>query len=110
GRYDLPRKEGSIHVTPIGGVMFAIMTRVDGWDPTRPEELTEAECEGRRQALEYERFLRENIPGYARARIAAFSVQIGVRETRRVYGEYRLTKDDVLQARKFHDVVGLCGA
>jgi hypothetical protein len=33
-----------------------------------------------------------------------------VRETRRVYGEYRLTREDVLSARKFNDVVGLCGA
>ncbi len=36
--------------------------------------------------------------------------QIGVRETRRVHGLYRLTKDDVLSARQFDDQIGLCGA
>lgn len=110
GSYDLPRREGSVHITPLEGVMATILTRVIPTDATRPEELTRAEIEGRRQALEYERFLREQIPGYQAARIVAFSTQIGVRETRRVYGEYRLTREDVLSARKFDDVIGLCGA
>jgi ribulose 1,5-bisphosphate synthetase/thiazole synthase len=110
GKYDLPRREGSIHITPIEGVMATIMTRLEAADPTNPRDLTVAEIEGRRQALEYERFLRDYIPGYEAARLVTFSTQIGVRETRRVYGEYRLTREDVLGARKFEDVVGLCGA
>ncbi len=95
---------------PIEGVMATMLTRVSLVDSTRPEELTHAEIEGRRQALEYERFLRDRIPGYKSARIVAFSTQIGVRESRRVYGEYRLTREDVLSARKFEDVIGLSGA
>lgn len=110
GNYDLPRREGSIHTTPIGGVMATILTRVSVADPTDPKNLTAAEIEGRRQALEYERFLRDFVPGYSHARIVAFSTQIGIRETRRIYGEYRLTREDVLTARKFDDVIGLCGA
>ena len=90
--------------------MATIMTRLEVADPTSPRDLTSAEIEGRRQALEYERFLRDFIPGYEAARLVTFSTQIGVRETRRVYGEYRLTREDVLSARKFNDVVGLCGA
>lgn len=110
GKYDLPRREGSVHITPIDGVMATIMTRLEVADPTNPRDLTCAEIEGRRQALEYERFLRDYIPGYEAARLVAFGTQIGVRETRRVYGEYRLTREDVLGARKFNDVIGLCGA
>ena len=110
GAYDLPRREGSVHITPIAGVMATIMTRVQCIDPTDPAELTLAEIEGRRQALEYERFLREQIPGYQNARLVALSTQIGVRESRRIYGEYRLTGEDVLAARKFDDVIGLCAA
>ena len=110
GHYDLPRREGSVHITPIEGVMATIMTRLEAADPTDPRDLTWAEIEGRRQALEYERFLRDHIPGYEASRLVTFSTQIGVRETRRVYGEYRLNRDDVLGARKFEDVVGLCGA
>lgn len=110
GAYDLPRREGSIHITPIEGVMATIMTRLEVNDPTRQRDLTWAEIEGRRQALEYERFLRERVPGYEASRIVSFGTTIGVRETRRVYGEYRLTREDVLQAKTFEDGIGLCGA
>jgi hypothetical protein len=50
------------------------------------------------------------VPGYERAQLATFGVQIGVRETRRVHGRYRLTREDVLSARQFDDQIGLCGA
>ena len=66
--------------------------------------------EGRRQALEYARFLKDRVPGYERSSFAGFGVQIGIRETRRIYGEYRLTREDVLSARQFEDQIGLCGA
>lgn len=110
GRFDLPRREGSIHITPIEGMMATIMTRLEVNDPTQPRDLTWAEMEGRRQALEYIRFLQTMIPGYEQAKLVSFGTQIGVRETRRIYGEYRLTREDVLGARRFDDVVGLCGA
>src|SRR6185436_7695648 len=99
GRYELPRKEGSDHAMPVPG-----MTATD------PELLSRAEMDGRRQALEYARFLRDRVPGYEQAHLAGFGVQIGIRETRRVYGEYRLTREDVLGARQFDDQIGLCGA
>lgn len=110
GKYHLPREEGSIHRTPIPGGALAIMTRVDGYDPTDPVSLTQAEVEGRSQANEYIRFLKDCVPGYKHANLIALSTQIGIRESRRIYGDYRLTKDDVLGARKFLDTVGQCGA
>jgi FAD dependent oxidoreductase len=118
GDYDLPRREGSDHITPVDGMTATIMTRVEhvrrGGDAvinaTDPDVLTAAEMEGRRQANEYARFLIERVPGYEHASLAALSTQIGLRETRRVYGDYRLTRDDVLAARQFDDQIGLCGA
>ena len=77
---------------------------------TDPDVLSRAEIEGRRQALEYARFLVDCVSGYEKAALAALSTQIGLRETRRVYGDYRLTRDDVLSARQFEDQIGLCGA
>jgi len=110
GLFHLPREEGSIHRTPIEGVMHSNMTRMDGYDPTDPVSLTQAEIEGRRQTREYVRFLQERVPGYAHARLVWLSTQIGIRETRRVHGDYRLTIEDVMGARKFGDTVGQCGA
>jgi hypothetical protein len=94
------------------------MTRLDHVDgagadlrnASNPEILTRIEIEGRRQALEYVRFLRDRVPGYERAALVAVSSQVGVRETRRVFGDYRLTREDVLSAREFDDQIGLCGA
>jgi hypothetical protein len=118
GAYDLPRRDGSDHPTPVEGMTATVMTRlastreVDGRvvNATDPALLTEAELAGRRQALEYVRFLVDRVPGYERARLAALSTQVGVRETRRVHGDARLTGDDVLSARQFDDQIGLCGA
>ena len=42
--------------------------------------------------------------------IVATSPAIGVRESRRVHGDYRLTRDEVLGGRRFDDEIALCGA
>ncbi len=110
GQYQLPRREGSWHITTQAGVIHTIMTRVADVDGTDPEALTAAEIDGRRQAWEYARFLRDYIPGYENAVLSWLSHPIGVRETRRIYGEYRLTREDCLEGRKFADAVGACGA
>lgn len=110
GGYRLPRKEGSSHITPFEGVMVTNMTRVSGVDPTDPAALADAEREGRAQAFEYARFLRDYIPGYERSSLGGLSIQIGVRESRRVKGEYWLEREDVLAARKFPDAIAKCGA
>jgi ribulose 1,5-bisphosphate synthetase/thiazole synthase len=118
GDYRLPRREGSDHITPLDGVTATIMTRIEHVrelegrvvNATDPEVLSAAEIEGRRQALEYARFLIDRVPGYERAALVSLGTQIGLRETRRVEGDYRLTKEDVLRARQFDDQIGLCGA
>lgn len=118
GKYALPRKEGSDHITPVDHMTATIMTRLPSYfkkgetvvNATDPELLSQAEMEGRKQAIEYIRFLRDKVPGYEKAQLSTFGMQIGVRETRRVHGEYRLTKDEVLTAKQFDDQIGLCGA
>jgi hypothetical protein len=110
GAYRLPRIEGSWHRTPHSGVVMIHMTRVPDVDPTDPAQLTRAEVDGRRQVLEYHRFLRDRVPGFERSVIVSTSPAIGVRESRRVHGDYRLTRDDVLAGRRFPDEIALCGA
>lgn len=120
--YQLPRRSGSDHITPVAGMTATVMTRLDsvvrgGPDNTGtltttadPWFRSAAEMDGREQALEYARFLIDKVPGYEHASIGALGTQIGIRESRRVYGDYRVTRDDVLGARQFDDQVGLCGA
>ncbi|MEW6226324.1 MAG: FAD-dependent oxidoreductase [Chloroflexota bacterium] len=110
GEYRLPRIEGSWHRTPYPGVVLVHMTRIPNVDATDPVQLTRAEVEGRRQVQEYHRFLRDRVPGFEAAVIVATSPAIGVRESRRVHGDHRLTREDVLGARRFEDEIALCGA
>jgi FAD dependent oxidoreductase len=109
-KYPLPRRKGSFHAMAIPGCASTVAARVADVNPLDSRDLTRAEQTGREQAFVYERFVRDNVPGYGNARISGLSVQIGVRETRRVYGEYRLRRDDCMSVREFDDVVLLCGA
>jgi hypothetical protein len=72
--------------------------------PVSRDFLTVAEQEGRKRALAVTEFLKTLGP-FARAFISHAAPQVGVRESRRVIGRYRLTRDDVLSARKFADGV-----
>ena len=110
GDYRLPRLEGSWHRTPFDGVVMVHMTRIPNVDATDPVALTRAELEGRRQVREYHRFLRERVAGFEKSVVVGTSPSIGVRESRRVVGDYQLTRSDVLGARRFEDEIALCGA
>lgn len=109
-RFVLPREEGSVHRTPDKGIMATIMTRVPGCAPDDIEGISAAEAAGRAQADEYFRFLKAMVPGYENAVLLATSPWIGVRETRRILGDYQLTGEDVLAATRFDDGIARCGA
>jgi hypothetical protein len=110
GTHPLPRKSGSLHKMNAHGCISTVAVRVADVDATDFEQLTAAEQEGRRQAFVFEKFFQDCVPGFARSHIIGLSHQIGVRETRRVYGEYRLTKEDCLGVARFDDRIALCGA
>jgi hypothetical protein len=78
-------------------------------DGTDARSLSEGEVEGRRQIVDYLRFLREKVPGFEKAYALDIAPQLGIRETRRLVGEYMLTADDVLECRDFEDSIGVNG-
>jgi hypothetical protein len=106
----LPRKEGSAHEMCQSGCISTVAVKISDLDALKVTELTKAEIEGRQQSFEYERFFRDKVPGYENSKIIGLSHQIGVRETRRVYGEHRLTKEDCLTGEIPDSSVLLCGA
>lgn len=110
GRHPLPRKEGSAHEMNAQKCISTVAVKVAGLSALDAEELTKAEIEGRKQAFIYESFFQADVPGFANASIIGLSHQIGVRETRRVYGEHRLTKEDCLAGLLPTDRIFLCGA
>ncbi|SOD96856.1 FAD-dependent oxidoreductase [Spirosoma fluviale] len=110
GRHPLPRKEGSAHEMNAQKCISTVAVKVAGLSALNADELTKAEIEGRRQAFVYEDFFRDEVPGFAQANIIGLSHQIGVRETRRVYGEHRLTKAECMAGLLPDNRIFLCGA
>jgi len=105
GEVDVPRELVSFFATPYPDEVTVNMTRVTGIDPLDADDLTRAEIEARAQVTQLVAFFRTRVPGFERCRLAATATQIGIRESRRIVGEYVLTRDDVLEARAFDDAV-----
>lgn len=103
--YERPRMGLNVK-TGIGiGDVYINATRITEGVATNVQDLTNAEIRVRRQVQECVDFLVRYVPGFERAYLMDTPAEIGVRESRRIIGEYTLTLDDVLKRRKFEDVV-----
>jgi len=108
----LPRRSGNLIPTGRPGEVLVAMSRValDGRpvDGADAAELTRGELIGREQAERCAAFLRQHMPGFDEAFLSDTAPRLGLRETRRIRGRYRLTEGDVLAGRRFDD--GICRA
>jgi hypothetical protein len=109
-----PRKKPIVRPQPNPTEWRANLTQIRNPDGSavsgiNAEELAFGEVEGRRQVRDTFEFIREVTPGFERAYIADIAPQIGIRETRRVRGEYMLTEADVLDCADFADAIGVNG-
>ncbi len=84
---------------------FRADSHVFGLDTACGDDLTRAEMEGRRKVRAMLDVIREYGPKGSSVHLAALAATIGVRETRRVCGSYRVTGDDVLSGRRFDDAI-----
>lgn len=73
--------------------------------PTNVEHLTEAQIQGRRSIVRLMDFLRKYVPGFEQSYLVATAPLVGIREGRRIIGEYVLTVEDYVLARKFPDAI-----
>ncbi len=79
------------------------ITRTVGIDPTNARDLVRAEISERRNVMETYRRFRERIPGMEGCELITTAPQVGVRESRRIEGEYCLQGEDVVNCREFDD-------
>lgn len=105
GELSNPRENILSFPTMLDGAEHFNSTRVIGRSSLDSESYSAAETEGRRQVWELYTFLKSSVPGYQNAVLLALPAQIGVRESRRLIGEYTLTKDDVLSCVHFEDSI-----
>lgn len=90
------------------GVANGNLGHAFGLDGTDERSLTKALVEGRRQAVEYERYLRKYLKndGCANARLVATADLVGIRASRRIVGDYVLSLDDYMRRASFADEIG----
>jgi hypothetical protein len=112
GRYKFPREGAILRPQKNAQEWRANVTQVTApsgapVDATDALELSEGEIEGRRQVVEYFRFLRNEVPGFERAQITEIAPQLGIRESRRLKGVYALSGDDIRSSARFPDSIGI---
>ncbi len=108
GDYDLPDASLvglSFKTETIAG---ANMGHVYECDPTDAAAVSRAEREGRRVVQKLLPFLRKYVPGQQNVFLVSTGPHIGVRESRRIVGDYRLTLEDYLSCRTFPDDIARC--
>ncbi len=92
------------------GVMMINGVEQADVDGTNVRDITDAVIRGRRWAFEYmEKVLRPHVPGFKKAQIRQIASWLGVRETRRIVGEYVLSLSDMVEGREFEDCIAYSG-
>lgn len=114
GEQRFPRKGAIVSRMKHASEWYANATqqkKADGsaLDATNVDDLTFGELEGRRQIWQIFNFIHQRVPGFEDAYIVDIPPQIGVRETRRIVGQYQLAVDDVMNCVDFPDAIGLNG-
>jgi hypothetical protein len=105
GELNLAREDLLIFGTPHERELAVNSTRIINVLGTDVWDLTYAEWASRKQMRQIASFLRRHVPGFENSYVAQSGTHIGVRETRRIMGEYQLTAEDILTARKFEDTI-----
>ncbi|MFE0725056.1 FAD-dependent oxidoreductase [Streptomyces rochei] len=105
GELRLPREDILFFATSHPREVAVNSTRVNRVLGTSVWDLTRAEYTARRQLAQIDRFLRTRVPGFEESYVVQSGTHIGVRESRRVLGDYQLTGHDILAARTFPDVI-----
>jgi hypothetical protein len=112
GRYQFPREGAILRPQKNPAEWRANVTQIrnaqgTAMDATDARQLSDGELEGRRQITEYFRFLRNEVPGFEQSAIVDIAPQVGIRETRRIQGQYALSGEDILSSARFDDAIGI---
>lgn len=108
GRYTVPRNKLALYENP-DGTFRVNMSRIFLKDGCDPFEVTAASIKGRQQIPEIISLMRRLIPGCEHVELVESASMLGLRETRRIRGDFVLTGDDIREKHVFEDVIFLSG-
>lgn len=104
----LPQSRILFFGTPRKGVVSVNMTRVSGLSGVNVHDLTAAEIEARNQIPMIIDYLKANVLGFENCYLSETATCIGVRESRRINGYYKIDKKHVMSYKKSFDDVAYC--
>ncbi len=91
------------------GTYMINTTRICDVDGTDGKSLSKGMMRGRAEMQALFAIMKAHLPGFKNARIRFVAPQLGIRETRRIVGEYLYTVDDLLLPKDFEDTVAYSG-
>ena len=104
-----PPKDGVLAIPDTTGTSLLFnQTRITGVDATSEASIAEAMKIGQAQVQEFWEAVKTH-PALKNASITAISPMLGLREGRRIIGDYILTEKDCLSEARFDDMVAACG-
>lgn len=109
GKFDIDRDMVLCFETNTQGEFILNMSRVTKKSAIDPFELTAAEIEGRKQARQIVAFMKENIPGFEHCHLLSTGPNIGIRESRKIKGQFTLRAEDLVSNRMFDDAIAMGG-
>lgn len=107
GKIKNPREDVLMFHTLQDDIIHFNTTRIVKLNPTDAEDITKAEIMAREQVYEIFGFLKDNFEAFKNSHILSTAMQIGVRESRMICGEYVLTGEDLKECTKFEDSIAL---
>ena len=95
------------YLIPVPNSHFGVIqfTHMYEYNPLNAKELTAATMEGRQQLIDAFEFLTKYNEEFKDLELITSSSVLGVRESRRIIGEYRVSTEDILTGAKFDDAV-----
>ena len=88
------------------GIGIGLLGHLFGVDGTDDQSMTEGYIRGRKLVLEYERYYKEYLKGFEGMELLLTAPMMGIRETRRIMGDYVLCLDDFKRRAVFDDEIG----
>ena len=105
--FNLPT-ERTIVITGLRqGEAWINMSAVSGVNGVDPDSLSFGEIKGREQVDDIQQYLIKYVPGFESAYFTKMAPFLGIRETRRIVGEYVMTGSDVLNCARFADAIAV---
>lgn len=104
-----PERPVKAYRTPVEGRYKVNHYHVYNVDATNAKSLTDAHSQARHQVLDAYAVLHDKTPGFENAEIISVAPVLGIRESRHIEGEYKITIKDVSEGTKFEDRIAVYG-